>query len=58
MGVEDGKGGVGKPVAKMVTLGRLPFIWVKFRPLEFVKTKGLVCRGYTTGEADPTAARA
>ena len=26
----------------MVTLGRVTFIWVKFSPLELVKTKGLV----------------
>lgn len=36
------------PVARMVTLGSVVFIWVKFKPCELVKTYvlfGLVARG-------------
>jgi hypothetical protein len=46
----------------MVTLGRVVFIWVKFRPFEFVKAYvtfvGESSRAYTRGEAWLMVARA
>lgn len=38
----EGRGKGGIPVAKIVTLGSVAFIWVKLRPLELVKTNGLL----------------
>lgn len=50
--------GWNEPVAKMVTLGKEPFICVKLRPFELVKTNGFSSLGKSNGEADPTVAKA